>query len=215
MEPLLIEVPIPSMGATVSELTVIDVRVQPGAIIKKGEKIAELESDKSVFEFEAPCDGVIQAIVGREGDILPSGAPFLRIQTADESLRHLVVKDTAAAVPAKALNGTNGHHAANAPAVPVKPVVVSPTSGLAPIKAATNGIQWTPRATKLAIDAGLDPVVILDIQATGPGGRVSGDDVVRYLAHRPAPQPTVAGSPSTAAGQFLPYSQETGLLAGT
>jgi pyruvate/2-oxoglutarate dehydrogenase complex dihydrolipoamide acyltransferase (E2) component len=41
-----------------------------------------------------------------------------------------------------------------------------------------------PRATKLAQEAGLDPTKITDIAATGPGGRVSGDDVTTYLATR-------------------------------
>ncbi len=98
MENFLIDVPIPSMGATVSELTVIDIKVVPGARIAKGEKIAELESDKSVFEFEAPCDGTIDTVQARAGDILPSGAPFLRILTADISLKNLEVKGAAAAV---------------------------------------------------------------------------------------------------------------------
>jgi pyruvate/2-oxoglutarate dehydrogenase complex dihydrolipoamide acyltransferase (E2) component len=43
---------------------------------------------------------------------------------------------------------------------------------------------WTPRATKLAQEAGLDPATITGIEATGPGNRVSGDDVQRYLAAR-------------------------------
>jgi pyruvate/2-oxoglutarate dehydrogenase complex dihydrolipoamide acyltransferase (E2) component len=66
METFLIDVPIPSMGATVSELTVIDIKIAPGARITKGEKIAELESDKSVFEFEAPCDVVVEATQGED-----------------------------------------------------------------------------------------------------------------------------------------------------
>ena len=53
-----------------------------------------MESDKSVFDFESPCDGTIVAVSGRAGDILPSGAPFLRIETADGSLKHLQVKET-------------------------------------------------------------------------------------------------------------------------
>ena len=43
---------------------------------------------------------------------------------------------------------------------------------------------WTPRATKLAQEAGLDPAKMTDIEATGPGGRVSGDDVTRYIGKR-------------------------------
>jgi len=57
MESFLIDVPVPSMGATVNELTVIDIKVTAGTTVAKGAKLAELESDKSVFEFEAPCAG--------------------------------------------------------------------------------------------------------------------------------------------------------------
>jgi pyruvate/2-oxoglutarate dehydrogenase complex dihydrolipoamide acyltransferase (E2) component len=50
--------------------------------------------------------------------------------------------------------------------------------------AAARHLVWTPRAAKLAQEAGLDPAKITDIEATGPGGRVSGDDVTRYLGAR-------------------------------
>jgi len=40
---------------------------------------------------------------------------------------------------------------------------------------------WTPRAIKLAQEAGIDHTTVIDIEATGPGNRVSGDDFTRYL----------------------------------
>lgn len=153
MDTFLIDVPMPSMGATVNELTVISLKTQPGDRVTKGQKVAELESDKSVFEFEAPCDGTIRAVHAKAGDVLASGAPFLQVETSDASLRHLETKQAAAAA-----------HAAAAPAA--------------------KAVVWTPRATKLAQEAGLDPATITDIEATGPGGRVSGDDVTRYIASR-------------------------------
>ncbi len=159
METFVIDVPIPSMGATVNELNVIAVKTQPGERVAKGQRIVDLESDKSVFEFESPCDGVIRAVQVKAGDAVPPGAPFLQIETGDESLRHL-----AAATPAAA--------AATAPAVPA----AKPAAALV----------WTPRATKLLQEAGIDPATVTGIEATGPGGRVSGDDVVRYLAARKA-----------------------------
>ena len=94
MDAFFIDLPVPSMGATVNELTVIDLLVVPGNRIAKGQKLAELESDKSVFDFESPCDGTVVAVQGRAGDILASGAPFLRIETAEGSLKHLEVVDT-------------------------------------------------------------------------------------------------------------------------
>lgn len=157
METFLIDVPVPSMGATVSELNVIVVKVRPGDKVTKGQRLGDLESDKSTFEFESPCDGVIVQVAAKEGDTLDSGQLFCQIETADESLRHLAPKGLA-------VSATSGP-----PPAPPKPAAA---------------LVWTPRATKLAQEAGLNPATINDIEATGPGNRVSGDDVVRYLAQR-------------------------------
>jgi pyruvate/2-oxoglutarate dehydrogenase complex dihydrolipoamide acyltransferase (E2) component len=154
MDTFLIDVPMPSMGATVNELTVVSLKAQPGVRVAKGQKIGELESDKSIFDFESPCDGTLRVVHVRPGDVKPSGSPFLQIETSDESLQHLKSKGGVAAAPA------------------------------APSAVPAAAAVWTPRATKLAQEAGLDPSKISDIEATGPGGRVSGDDVARYVEKR-------------------------------
>src|SRR3954464_8037342 len=154
METFVIDVPMPSMGATVNELTVVTLKTKAGDVVKKGQRVADLESDKSIFEFEAPCDGTIRAILVNAGDVKPSGTPFLQIETSDDSLRHLQSKS------------------GGAPSVPA-------ANAAAPSKSAAQ-LVWTPRATKLAQEAGLDPAKLTGIEATGPGGRVSGDDVAPH-----------------------------------
>ena len=150
----------PSMGATVNELTVVSLKIAPGARVAKGQKLAELESDKSIFEFESPCDGTVRAILAHPGEVKPSGALFLQLETSDAALRHLKSRKTE-----DRGQRTDG------------PAAGSPSSVGRPL-------VWTPRATKLAQEAGLDPAKIADIEATGPGGRVSGDDVTNHLAKR-------------------------------
>jgi 3-oxoacyl-(acyl-carrier-protein) synthase III len=214
METFLIDVPVPSMGATVSELTVIDVVVTSGSVVTKGQKLAELESDKSVFEFECPCDGTVKEIVGRAGDILPSGAPFFKIETTDQSLRHLQTKHVGGVVHAP------GTKPAGAETRAALPVAVAPAPAAvhvqAPVAAKPAGIQWTPRASKLASEAGLDPATIIDIEATGPGGRVSGDDVARYVQKHGKAQAASAPAAVTASDAigFNPHSAETVCIAG-
>lgn len=149
------------MGATVSELTIIKITVAPGARVAKGQKLAELESDKSAFDFESPAEGSIVAVNGKAGEVKTSGQSLFRMETADESLRHLAVQMTE----------DRGQKTAAAAATG------SPSSAL-------RSLVWTPRAIKLAQEAGLDHATITDIAATGPGGRVSGDDVTKYLANR-------------------------------
>jgi len=201
------------MGATVSELTVIDLVVTPGTAVTKGQKLAELESDKSVFEFESPCDGTVREIVGRAGDILSSGAPFLRLETADQSLRHLETKSLNGVVHAPGTKPATPETRATLPVVAAAaPVHQAPATPVAKDKPA--GVQWTPRASKLAVEAGLDPATLTTIEATGPGGRVSGDDVARYIEkHGKAPAAPTA-TPAVATSGFDPRSVETVCIAG-
>ena len=154
MSAFIIDVPLPSMGATVSELTVIKILAAPGAKVAKGEKLAELESDKSAFDFESPAAGVILEVNGKAGEVKRSGEALFRMETSDQSLTHLAV--ATAKYDAMA----------------------------APVAAVAANLVWTPRAVKLVQEAGLDHAKISDITATGPGGRVSGDDVTKYLADR-------------------------------
>jgi len=213
MDSFLIDVPVPSMGATVNELTVIDLVVAIGAKVTKGQKLAELESDKSVFEFESPCDGVVREVVGRAGDILPSGAPFLKIETTDQSLRHLETKTVSGVVHAPGTKPASAELLASAPAEISNPQV---QTSAAPVAAKSVVIQWTPRASKLATEAGLNPATITDIDATGPGGRVSGDDVARYLEKHGKAQVAPVASVKTASSAvgFEPHSAETVCIAG-
>src|SRR5471032_1667826 len=93
MSTFIIDVPMPAMGATVSELTIITLAVQSGAKVTKGQKLAELESDKSSFDFESPAAGTILAILAKPGEVKSSGQALFRMQTADQSLRHLEARD--------------------------------------------------------------------------------------------------------------------------
>lgn len=160
MSTFIIDVPMPAMGATVSELTVLRLVVAPGSRVSKGQKLAELESDKSAFDFESPADGTILEVKAVPGDVKSSGQAIFRMETADQSLQHLAV-------------ATAKHDAeVTARHTPAEPVG----------RGAAASLVWTPRAIKLAQEAGLDHTKIANIEATGPGGRVSGDDVTKYLA---------------------------------
>jgi len=161
MSSFTIDVPMPAMGATVSELTILNIVVGPGTAVAKGQKLAELESDKSAFDFESPADGKILEVKAAKGDVRSSGQAIFRMETADQSLRHLEIMKTE-------ISGQKSGQTmvASSPSADHRPLV------------------WTPRALKLAQEAGLDPTQITGIEATGPGGRVSGDDVAKYLAGR-------------------------------
>ena len=192
MATFLIQIPVPSMGATVNELTVIDLKVAAGERVAKGRVAAELESDKSVFEWEAPCDGTVRGLHCRAGDIIRSGDLFISIETEDESLRHLEAR-TGSGEPAAV--ATPAALVAAIPAA-VEPVASAPSGSSA-------ALLWTPRAQKLARDAGFEPVNLFGLAGTGPGGRVTGEDFQAWLAARPNTGPVSAPAETAVANAGL------------
>lgn len=105
-----IEMKVPSVGESVSEVTIASWTKKDGDLVKMDEVICELESDKATFELPAEADGILR-IVAPEGTTLPIGALICKIEAAGSS---------AVAAPAVA----EAPKAAEAPAAPVATKVI-------------------------------------------------------------------------------------------
>ena len=56
----------------------------PGDTVRKGEPIAEIETDKVTIELEAPASGVLSAVTAQEGDVIPVGHTIAQIAAPTE-----------------------------------------------------------------------------------------------------------------------------------
>ena len=74
-------------GPSDDTVTVVELMVQPGARVERGDLLASLEATKSVFELTSPVSGVIDAVLVAPGDVVDVGAPMLRIHTGRQTLR--------------------------------------------------------------------------------------------------------------------------------
>src|SRR5919197_6550391 len=77
------DVNMPKLSDTMEEGTVLGWRKGDGDEVKKGDVIAEIESDKASFEIEAEADGVLNIVVD-EGKAVPVGELIARIGAAGE-----------------------------------------------------------------------------------------------------------------------------------
>ncbi|WP_435356777.1 2-oxoglutarate dehydrogenase complex dihydrolipoyllysine-residue succinyltransferase [Emticicia sp. SJ17W-69] len=75
-----IEMKVPSVGESVSEVTIASWTKKDGDLVKMDEVICELESDKATFELPAEADGILR-IVAPEGTTLPIGALICKIES--------------------------------------------------------------------------------------------------------------------------------------
>jgi pimeloyl-ACP methyl ester carboxylesterase len=125
-----------------------------GETVAKGQPLFEIETDKAAMEVDAPASGVLRGVAAEAGQTLPVGAVIGWIYAADEPV---VAAEKAPQTPAPA---------AVAVAPLGTPAQASPAPGL--------GVRATPKARRIARDAGVD---LSALRGSGPQGRVQARDV--------------------------------------
>jgi pyruvate dehydrogenase E2 component (dihydrolipoyllysine-residue acetyltransferase) len=202
-------VEMPKMGDTMEEGKILRWIKHEGDAIKKGESLAEVETDKVNIEIEAFASGVLRKILVPEGQSAPIGAGIALIGAADEPLPGGMAggAGATAASPVQAAAKTNGATPAitAAPAPPATPAAV--TSAPAGRPDSSGGrIFISPVARRLAHEQGID---YSTIRGTGPNGRIIKLDIEAALAQAaaqamPAAPPVPAAAPAAPATPAAP-----------
>lgn len=97
---------VPTVGESVTEVTIASWVKKDGDFVKTDEIICELESDKATFELPAEASGILR-IVGKEGETLPIGAIICKIEPAADAATEKPAETAApaAAAPQAAAEG--------------------------------------------------------------------------------------------------------------
>jgi pyruvate dehydrogenase E2 component (dihydrolipoamide acetyltransferase) len=167
----------PILGADMTAGTLTAWRKKPGDRVARGDIIAEVETDKGLIDVEVYVGGVIERLLVEPGTTVPTGTP-LAILREDVVTALPSTAEVAPAVPAAAPT------TAPLPAPPPPPVPAA-----AP---AATRVRVTPLARKRAAELGIDPTAV---EATGPDGAVTHEDIERAAA-RAAAGPGVGPTPS-------------------
>ena len=101
MDATLFKLPLylPAQGATELEATIIEWHVAEGDRFKKGQPLVQVDSAKSVFDFEAPCSGLVIRRHHLEGETLPLVEPLMEIETDDPAMRDWIPPAAASDYP--------------------------------------------------------------------------------------------------------------------
>ncbi|MDP4033678.1 MAG: pyruvate dehydrogenase complex dihydrolipoamide acetyltransferase [Pseudorhodobacter sp.] len=186
-----IEILMPALSPTMEEGTLAKWLVKEGDLVKSGQILAEIETDKATMEFEAVDEGTIGRI------LIAEGTSGVKVNTAIAVLlEEGESADTTAAPAAKPAAATP---TATAPAV----ASPAPAPALATAKAGTGGARVfaSPLARRLAAEKGLD---LAQVQGSGPHGRIVKADIEAAKVGAaaltaPIPAAAVAATPPTAA----------------
>jgi len=79
---------LPSQAAADTEATITKWNIAAGEPFEKGQILAEIESAKTSFDFEAPCKGTVVKLLALEGDTISYETPVVEIDTEDEAMKN-------------------------------------------------------------------------------------------------------------------------------
>ncbi len=161
---MLQEVLLPRLGQTVEAAIVEEWKVKEGDVVKKGDILLEITTDKATLEVESFVQGTVLKIYASPGDEVPVEAVIAYVGDPDSDKAPDAPQAATAAPAAQAAT-------APAPAAPA-PAPVAPTR--------PGRLFISPRAKKLAETEKVTP---LAIKGTGTDGRIVEADVVAYAAN--------------------------------
>jgi pyruvate dehydrogenase E2 component (dihydrolipoamide acetyltransferase) len=175
---MLYEFRLPDIGEGVAEGEVVRWLVKEGDVLHEDQPMVEIMTDKATVEISSPRAGRVAKRMFAEGQTCPVGKVLIAIEL-DEGGK----AESAAAAAAVA-----------SPATSAAAVATAERHGRDNgVSARDAGVMAMPATRKLAREIGVD---IRDVTGSGPGGRVTSDDV---RAHAEAPaQPPAAAKPAVA-----------------
>jgi 2-oxoglutarate dehydrogenase E2 component (dihydrolipoamide succinyltransferase) len=163
----MIDIKVPTVGESISEVTLLKWNKKDGDYVERDEVIAELESEKATFEVNAEQAGILKTSA-QEGDTLKIG-------------------DLLASIDDKAAKPSNGSPAPGKTEEKkeVKPETKeaekkSSNKSTAPVVAVSNDVKATPVASAIIADKKVDPK---SVTPSGYQGRIRKDDVLAALSN--------------------------------
>lgn len=151
----------PTLGADMTEGTLVQWNIRIGDRVTKGDIIAEVDTEKAAIEVECHASGVIEQLLTKPGDKVPVGTVMAVIREEGQP----------AAAPSQP------QPLAPQPSTP-QPSPPPPTR-TASAPSPGNRLRISPAARKLAAERGIDPT---SLQGTGPEGAITLEDITRALA---------------------------------
>ena len=154
----------PQVGQDLTEGELIELHVKVGDVVKKGDVLAVVESEKASFEVESHEEGIVLEVLCKVGEMAAVLEPLLILGEAGETL------------------DTDTPAISTAPEKPIQ--VISQVLQ----EMGTGGTRSSPLARRIAAMNGLD---VSQIKGTGPKGAVVKVDIEAALQTQQAPGPAV------------------------
>jgi pyruvate dehydrogenase E2 component (dihydrolipoamide acetyltransferase) len=162
----------PALGAEMEAGTLVEWLKHPGDVVKRGDIIAVVDTEKGAIEIEVFEDGVLEKTIVEPGQKVPVGTVLAVIRGRGPE-------------PAETITPS-------APVWPATPLSVTPLPSFPSVRTEPGRIRVSPMARKLATDLGVD---LTHVAGTGAQGAITREDVERAGAAVKGPRPTLSAAP--------------------
>jgi pyruvate dehydrogenase E2 component (dihydrolipoyllysine-residue acetyltransferase) len=181
-------IPLPHMGVSVEEATVVEWRAQVGDVVAAGDVICEISTDKVDTEIEAPASGTLTRIVAEAGETVAVGAPLAELDGGGSGGAAATGVDS----PDTSQQGVSGE-STPAPAAEIGARAASGRDehgGFDPVAAAdavtslpSDEPLASPVAKRIAAERG---IALSGVAGSGRNGRIRKADVLAAAAAGPS-----------------------------
>jgi pyruvate dehydrogenase E2 component (dihydrolipoamide acetyltransferase) len=187
------EFTLPDLGENIASGDVVTVFVSEGDVIKPGQALLEVETDKAVIEVPCPPGGRIEKVLVKKGDTVKVGQALVVLGAAGAAPAAPSKPAAAAAAPQPA---AARQPAAPVPAAPVAAPPVAPAAVEAPrpvapqpepVAATATVDPAGPAVRRLARELGVD---LARVRGSGPAGRIVREDVIAAVRQASSAAPT-------------------------
>ncbi|MFU8893057.1 MAG: dihydrolipoamide acetyltransferase family protein [Luteolibacter sp.] len=180
----------PQLGESIAEATVIRLGIAVGDTVRTDQEIIEVETQKAVMSVTTLCEGVVSEIRATEGTSYPVGSVLGLLEVTEEEVGKTGVDTLESGeskrqeAAASSTEEANLHFAVDDnDAYEESPAVVPSVKGL-PVPTGTMGAHYiSPRMRARMDDLGIREADISAIVGTGAGGRVTVEDLERFLTY--------------------------------
>ena len=206
----LVEFLLPDLGEEIEEADVLQVHVAVGDEVALEQAILEIETEKATLDLPSSVAGVITAIHVSVGDTIRPGDPVITVNSAGVApAASATPEPTPAPTPAVVETPTPPVEAAPVAAAEPAPQTIAAPPLLAG-EPDRRPVFASPSVRRFARQIGVD---VQSVTGSGPGGRISEDDVKRHARSRAvAPAAAAAAEPAPAPlpdfAEFGPIERE-------
>ena len=210
------EVALPQLGETVTEGTITRWFKKIGDTVAADEPLFEVSTDKVDTEVPSPVAGVLTEIRVAEGDTVPVGSVIAVVGGAGAAPAPAPAPASVVeAAPAPVVEAAPAPAPAPAPVVAAPAPVPAPAAAPAPVAGNDAGILLSPVVRRLINEHGINPA---SVKGTGPGGRITREDVLDHIDRNagsaPAPAPAPAAAPVASAPAATPAAARPAVVGG-